>query len=187
MRDAKMLMNGITGGILGEDIFPQDKVAMWWFGSWEIGVWKQTAPNFQTYDVFYPPKPSDAANACSLPGGPGAAITINARSKNVDAAVKFVRYLTSKGPQMLYAETSQNIPVNKVALKEMKIGSKLARFVPWMDKLYYGRYQNPPMWGEILSKINVEIQSIILNQKTPEQACKFLDEEYARVKARYAE
>ena len=187
MRDAKMFMNGITGGILGEDIFPQDKVGMWWFGSWEIGVWKQTAPNFQHYGVFYPPKPADAANACLLPGGPGAAITINARSQNIPAAVKFAKYLTSKGPQMLYAERSQNIPVNVVAKKEMKMESKLAPFVPWMDKLYYGRYQYPPMWGEILSKINVEIQSIILGEKSPEQVCQFLDEEYDRVKKRYEE
>lgn len=185
MRDAKMFMNGITGGILGEDIFPQNKVAMWWFGSWEIGVWKQTAPNFQNFEVFYPPKPADAANSCLLPGGPGAAIAVNANSKNVEAAVKFVRYLTSKAPQMMYAESSQNIPVNLAARKDMKIGSKLAQFVPWMGNLYYGQYQTPPMWGEILSKINVEIQSIILGEKTPEQVCKFLDEEYARVKARY--
>lgn len=187
MRDKKMFMNGITSGILGEDIFPQDKVAMWWFGSWEIGVWKQTAPNFQHYDVFYPPKPEDAVSQPLLPGGPGAAVAVNSRSKNVEAAVKFVKYLTSKNPQILYAESSQNIPVNRVALKEMKIGPKLTRFVPWMDKLYYGQYQAPPMWGEILSKINVEIQSIILGRKTPEQACSLLDEEYARVKKRYEE
>ncbi|MDD5353554.1 MAG: extracellular solute-binding protein [bacterium] len=187
MREAKMYMNGITGGINGEDIFPQNKVGIFWFRSWEIGVWKQTAPNFQDFDVFYPPKPADAANQCLLPGGPGAAIAINAKGKNAEAAVKFVKYLTSKVPQMMYAESSQNLPVNLIARKEMKTGSKLAKFVPWMGSLYYGQFQNPPMWGEILSKVNVEIQSIILGEKTPEQVCKFLDEEYERVKKRYEE
>ncbi|MBI5554359.1 MAG: extracellular solute-binding protein [Elusimicrobia bacterium] len=185
MRDAKLFINGITGGILGEDIFPQNKVAMWWFGSWEIGVWKQTAPNFQDFDVFYPPKPADATNPCLLPGGPGAAITVNANGKNTEAAVKFVKYLTSKAPQLLYAESSQNIPVNLNARKEMKAGSKLAKFVPWMGSLFYGQYQNPTLWGEMLSKINIEIQSIIMGEKTPEQVCKFLDEEYERIDIRF--
>lgn len=185
MRKANIYMNGITSGILGEDIFPQDKVGMWWFGSWEIGVWKQTAPRFQDYDVFAPPKPADALHQPYLPGGPGAAITVNAKSKNVDAAVKFVKYLTGKQAQILYAESSQNIPVNMVARQEMKMGAGLARFVPLMDRLYYGRYRTRPMWGEVLSKINVEVQSLILGRKTPEEVCKFLDEEYARIKARY--
>lgn len=185
MRKANIYMNGITSGILGEDIFPQDKVAMWWFGSWEIGVWKQTAPEFQDYDVFAPPKPADAPNQPYLPGGPGAAITVNAKSKNVEAAVKFVKFLTGKQAQILYAESSQNIPVNIIARKEMKMGTKLARFVPLMERLFYGRYRTLPMWGEVLSKINVEIQSIILGRKTPEEVCRFLDEEYARIADRY--
>lgn len=187
MREANMYMPGITGGIIGEDIFPQDKVAMFWFGSWEIGVWKGTAPNFQHYDSFFPPKPEDAPYECMLPGGPGAAVAINAKSTHINEAVKFVRYLTSKGPQIEYAVTSQNMSVNKLAMKEMNPGPKLGKFVPWMDRCYYGKYTEPPMWGEVLSKVNTEIQSIIMGEKTPEQSCKTLDEEYDRVKKRYEE
>jgi len=150
---------------------------MFWFGSWEIGVWRQTTPNFQDYDVFYPPKPADAANACLLPGGPGAAITVNARSQNLEAAVKFAKYLTSKGPQMLYAETSQKCTGQQSGAEgNEKWGPSWPGTCPGWTSFITDTTRNPPMWGEILSKINVEIQSIILGQKTPEQSCKFLDE-----------
>ena len=88
-----------SGRIHHRDAFAQGRVAMMFIGPWMISILNDFIEDGTVgfeYDVAIPPQPRGAVMNSTL-GGPGAMLSINPRTRHVDAAWKLVEFLT--GPE----------------------------------------------------------------------------------------
>jgi ABC-type glycerol-3-phosphate transport system substrate-binding protein len=100
-------------------------------------------------------------------GGAGSSFMVNARSKNKEEAVNFLRWLTGSPQQAYLAEATNNLPANKDSLN--RISEVMANFAGAME---YATHPN--VWGvsefsPVIESLDKGIQSIIIGEKTPEQ------------------
>jgi ABC-type glycerol-3-phosphate transport system substrate-binding protein len=158
-----------------EQMFANGEVAMIFDGSWVIGVLNQMNPSFQNYDVFMPPKPSDAANDIKITGGIGVPLVVSQQTKHADAVLKFVDYLVAKEQQQQYAAKSFNLPANMEAAKsESEMSPALRNFSLGMQHVYEsnGLYPSP----NVDTAMQKGVQLIVIGQSTPDKVLKQMDE-----------
>lgn len=167
MQESGVLAEGIITMInkTAEQLFATNKAVFGFNGSWCVNVYKGMNPDLN-YGVMLPPKASDNY-PIAIWGGAGSSFMVNARSKNKDAAVNFLKWLTDKNQQAYLAEATNNIPANKECLN--KVSPVLAQFAKGMD---YATHPN--VWGvsefsPVIEALDKGIQSIILGEKTPEE------------------
>ena len=161
------MANGIVTMVnkTAEQLFANEKAVFGFNGSWCVNVYKGMNPNLE-YGAFLPPKVSDKY-PMSIWGGAGSSFMINARSKNKEEAVKFLRWLTEAPQQAYLAEATNNLHANKESLKQ--IPDVLASFAKSIDSATH-----PNVWGvsefsPVIEAFDKGIQSIIIGEKTPEQ------------------
>jgi len=182
MQDSGVLANGLVIMVnkTAEQLFANDKAVFAFNGSWCVNVYKRMNPNL-SYGAMLPPRVSDQY-PMAIWGGAGSSFMVNARSKNKEEAVKFLRWLTDRDQQAYLAETTSNPPANKDALS--KISPILAQFADDME-----RTTHPNTWGiseshQVIETFNKGIQSIIIGEKSPEQVAqetqKIKEKEMAR-------
>jgi ABC-type glycerol-3-phosphate transport system substrate-binding protein len=182
MRDSGVLANGLVIMVnkTAEQLFANDKAVFAFNGSWCVNVYKRMNPNL-SYGAMLPPRVSDQY-PMAIWGGAGSSFMVNARSKNKEEAVKFLRWLTDRDQQAYLAETTSNPPANKDALS--KISPILAQFADDME-----RTTHPNTWGiseshQVIETFSKGIQSIIIGEKSPEQVAqetqKIKEKEMAR-------
>jgi len=148
-----------------EQLFATGKAVFAFNGSWCVNVYKGINPALN-YGVMLPPRVTDKF-PMSIWEGAGSSFMVNARSKNKEEAVKFLKWLTDSEQQAYLAEVTSNLPANKECLGE--IPPILAQFADDM-----GLATHPNIWGVSESPLVTEtlgrgIQSIIIGEKTPEQ------------------
>jgi len=167
MEDSGVLATGLVTMInkTAEQLFANGKVVFAFNGSWCVNVYKGMNPNLN-YAAMLPPKVSDNY-PMAIWGGAGSSFMVNARAKNKEEAVKFLRWLTDKEQQAYLAEATNNLPANKDSLK--KIPEILAQFADDMELTTH-----PNIWGvsefpAVIEAFDKGIQSIIIDEKTPEQ------------------
>ncbi|MEW6101300.1 MAG: extracellular solute-binding protein [Candidatus Omnitrophota bacterium] len=167
LKDSGILAEGLVTMVnkTAEQLFANDKAVFAFNGSWCVNVYKGMNPQLN-YGVMLPPKVSEV-NPISIWGGAGSSFMVNARSKNKEEAVKFLRWLTSRDQQVYLSEATNNLPANKESIK--KIPEILAEFANDMESTTH-----PNVWGisefsAVIEAIDKGIQSIILGEKTPEQ------------------
>ncbi|MCM8789544.1 MAG: extracellular solute-binding protein [Candidatus Omnitrophica bacterium] len=167
MRDSGVLASGIITMInkTAEQLFANEKAVFAFNGSWCVNVYKGMNPQLE-YGAMLPPKASDKF-PMSIWGGAGSSFIVNARSKNKEEAVKFLKWLTSRDQQAYLAEATNNLPANKQAAG--KISEILSQFSDDMELATH-----PNTWGitefpAVIEAFDKGIQSIILGEKTPEQ------------------
>ncbi len=167
MSEVGVLADGIVTMVnkTAEQLFANGKAVFAFNGSWCVNVYRGMNPNLN-YAVLLPPKVSDEYPR-SIWGGAGSSFMINARSENKEKAVEFLKWLTDKEQQAYLAESTQNLPANKNCLGE--ISPILAQFADDMDLTTH-----PNTWGisefpAVIEAWDKGIQSIIINEKTPEQ------------------
>lgn len=167
MRDSGVLASGIVIMInkTAEQLFANGKAVFAFNGSWAVNVYKGMNPNLN-YSAMLPPKAADKY-PMSIWGGAGSSFLVNAGSKNKEEAVKFLKWLTDKDQQAYLAEITQNLPANKDCLK--KIPEILAQFSDDIELTTH-----PNTWGvsefpQVIEAFDKGIQSIIINERTPEQ------------------
>jgi len=167
MQESGVLANGIVTMVnkTAEQLFANERAVFAFNGSWCVNVYKGMNPNLE-YGAFLPPKASEKF-PMSIWGGAGSSFMVNARSKNKEEAVKFLRWLTEAPQQTYLAEATNNIPSNKESLKQ--IPDVLASFARSMDSATH-----PNVWGvsefsPVIEAFDKGIQSIIIGEKTPEQ------------------
>ncbi len=167
MQESGLLANGIVTMVnkTAEQLFANEKAVFAFNGSWCVNVYKGMNPKLE-YGAFLPPKASDKY-PMAIWGGAGSSFMINARSKNKEEAVKFLRWLTEVSQQAYLAETTNNLPANKDSIN--KISEVMASFAKAMD---YATHPN--VWGvsefsPVIEAFDKGIQSIIIGEKTPEQ------------------
>ncbi len=168
MRDSGVLASGIVTMVnkTAEQLFANGKAVFAFNGSWCVNVYKGMNPDLN-YAAMLPPKASDKY-PMSIWGGAGSSFIVNARSKNKEEAVKFLRWLTEKQQQSYLAESTMNLPANKESLQN--IPDILSQFAYPMELTTH-----PSVWGisefpAVIEAFDKGIQSIIIKEKTPEQA-----------------
>ncbi len=168
--DHKALMEGIVikGNKYAEQDFALERAAFAFNGSWCVNVYHKMNPDLD-YGVMRPP-PVSKNYPLKIWGGAGSSFVVNNSSPLKDKAVDFLRWLTAKKQQAFLAEKTRNLPANRHALSEAP--ELLAQFVGAMDQSTH-----PSIWpyneDEVVSEAFARgIQTIIIGQKTPEQAAK---------------
>ncbi len=167
MQESGVLAGGIVTMVnkTAEQLFANGKAVFAFNGSWCVNVYKGMNPSLN-YGAFLPPEASDKF-PMSIWGGAGSSFMVNARSKNKEEAVKFLKWLTDKDQEAYLAEATNNLPANKESVK--KISPVLAEFASVMDASTH-----PNVWGvsefsAVIEAFDKGIQSIIIGEKTPEQ------------------
>jgi raffinose/stachyose/melibiose transport system substrate-binding protein len=167
MQESGVLANGLVTMInkTAEQLFANGKAVFAFNGSWCVNVYKGMNPDLN-YGAMLPPKASDNF-PMSIWGGAGSSFMVNARSKNKEEAVKFLRWLTERDQQAYLAQATNNLPANKNSLT--KIPEILAQFSKGMEIATH-----PNVWGvsefsTVIEAWDKGIQSIIIGEKTPEQ------------------
>jgi len=168
MQESGILASGLVTMInkTAEQLFANEKAVFAFNGSWCVNVYKGMNPEL-SYAAMLPPKASEGF-PISIWGGAGSSFMVNARSKNKEEAVRFLRWLTDKAQQAYLSESTNNLPANKDCLS--KIPEILAQFSRGMEVATH-----PNVWGvsefpPVIEAIDKGIQSIIIGEKSPEQA-----------------
>jgi ABC-type glycerol-3-phosphate transport system substrate-binding protein len=167
LRDSGVLASGLVTMVnkTAEQLFANGRAVFAFNGSWCVNVYKAMNPSLD-YAAMLPPAASEKFPV-SIWGGAGSSFMVNARSKNKEEAVKFLKWFTDRDQQAYLAENTSNPPANKDALS--KISPILAQFADDME-----RTTHPNAWGisespQVLETFNKGIQSIIIGEKTPVQ------------------
>jgi len=156
-------------GILGYDmpaaetLFASGQVGMIFDGSWALGVFNQTSPDFKNYGVFMPPSFGD--EPLTIPGGVGSTVFVVGTSPKADASVAFLKWLTEADQQKKYAETSFNIPANREVADTLKLDENIAAFAAGADKLTPA--SPTAMQGAVVTTMTAGLQLIIAGTDTP--------------------
>ncbi|MCX5705728.1 MAG: extracellular solute-binding protein [Candidatus Omnitrophica bacterium] len=167
MQDSGVFARGLVTMInkTAEQLFANDKAVFAFNGSWGVNVYHGMNPKLN-YGVMLPPKASDIY-PMAIWGGAGSSFMVNARSKNKEEAVKFLRWLTDRDQQAYLVEATNNLPANKNCLSLAP--ELLAQFSKGMDNATH-----PNAWevweaSTVIEARDKGIQSIIIGEKTPEQ------------------
>ncbi len=177
MRDNKLFASGIVTMVNkdAERSFATGKAAMAFNGSWGVNVYHSMAPDLN-YGVMAPPALADAQYPLMLFGGEGSSLFVNAKSPNKQKAVDFLRWMTQMGPQVYLAKETLNIPSNKNAATDLPPVLRV------FSENIVNTFESLPKiesW-QVTNFININLQSVIIGERTPEQAAKEVQGEKER-------
>lgn len=177
MRDNKLFASGIVTMVNkdAERSFATGKAAMAFNGSWGVNVYHSMAPDLN-YGVMAPPALTDAQYPLMLFGGEGSSLFVNAKSPNKQKAVDFLRWMTQTGPQVYLAKETLNIPSNKNAATDLPPVLRV------FSENIVNTFESLPKiesW-QVTNFININLQSVIIGERTPEQAAKEVQGEKER-------
>jgi len=167
MRDEKVLASGVVTMVnkTAEQLFANNKAAFAFNGSWCVNVYQGMNPNLN-YAAFLPPKASKRY-PMAIWGGAGSSFMVNARSKKMQQAVEFLRWLTAAKQQAYLFQATNNLPANKqCAISMPKINQE---FASGMDYATHPSAWDAPEFLMVIETYTKGIQSIILGEKTPKQ------------------
>ena len=167
LKQSGIIANNVVGMVnkTAERVFASGKAVFAFNGSWCVNVYKGMSPGLD-YGVMLPPKVSDKF-PMAVWGGAGSSFVVNASSRNKEAAVKFLKWLTDEKQQEYLAEVTNNIPANKnCTFKIPEVLKTFARAIEYST--------HPNTWGVsefpvVTEALDRGIQSIILGTKTPQE------------------
>lgn len=114
LRDAGVLAPGAVSAItpdLEKGFFSQKAMACFFGFAIDLPVAQKLAPGFSDFDVFLPPPPT-AGTQMKIAGGPGKSVAVNSKGKNVDEAIKYLKWFMQSAQQTQYAKALPTIPAN---------------------------------------------------------------------------
>ncbi|MCM8781285.1 MAG: extracellular solute-binding protein [Candidatus Omnitrophica bacterium] len=167
MRDAGVLASGIVTMVnkTAEQLFANEKAVFAFNGSWCVNVYKGMNPNLD-YAVMLPPKISDD-HPMRIWGGAGSSFVVNARSKNREEAIRFLKWLTDRQQQAYLVEVTHNLPAHKDCLSQ--IPEILRQFADDMEITTHPNAWDVSESHRVIETFSKGIQSIIIGEKTPFQ------------------
>ncbi len=177
MKDNKMFASGIVTMVNkdAERTFAIGKAAMALNGSWGVNVYKSMNPNLN-YAIMYPPSLPDAQYPLLVFGGDGSSLFVNEMSPRRDKAIAFLKWFTQKDQQAFLAKETLNIPSNKDAGQDLP--DILKKFSESVDRTF-DALPVLEAW-QVTNYININLQSVIIGEKTPEMAIKEVQAEKVR-------
>ena len=166
MKDAGLIAPNVVTMVnkTAEHLFANNKAVFAFNGSWCVNVYKGMNANL-SYGIMLPPRATDKF-PMAIWGGAGSSFMVNARSKNKEEAVKFLRWLTASEQQVYLAEATNNLPANKNCLSQ--IPEALAQFSKGMDNATHPNAWEVSEFSTVKDTRDKGIQSIIIGEKTPE-------------------
>ena len=167
MRDEELLASGVVTMVnkTAEQLFANNRAAFAFNGSWCVNVYQEMNPNLN-YATFLPPKASKRY-PMTIWGGAGSSFMVNARSKKMQQAVEFLRWLTAAKQQAYLFQATNNLPANKqCAISMPKINQE---FASGMDYATHPSAWDASEFLMVIETYTRGIQSIILGEKTPKQ------------------
>jgi ABC-type glycerol-3-phosphate transport system substrate-binding protein len=178
MRDSNMLASGMVTMVNkdAERTFATGSAAMCYNGSWAVNVFYSMNPDLN-YGVMMPPSLIDAKFPIKILGGTGSSFYVNNNSKNKDKAIEFLKWLTQEDQQIYLSKETRNIPSNKKSAKGLP--EILAHFTANIDNTFDSL--NVIEQWQVSKALYTAYQSIIIGQKTPEQAAKTVQDEKDRI------
>ena len=177
MKDNKMFASGIVTMVNkdAERTFAIGKAAMALNGSWGVNVYKSMNPNLN-YDIMYPPSLPEAKYPLLVFGGDGSSLFVNAMSPRKEKAIEFLKWFTQKEQQTFLAKETLNIPSNKEASQDLP--EILKKFSESVNRTF-DALPVLEAW-QVTNYININLQSVIIGEKTPETAVKEVQAEKVR-------
>ena len=180
LRDADVIFNKTlnqTAPDCEKAFFNVQEVALMWTSVVSIPVQVTTAPDFTAYSAFPLPKMPGGKLEPRTFGGPGKNGVVNAKGKNVDETVKYIKWLTEKEQGITFMEVVPLVPANPAALDPAKVSPQLSAFAAMIDKVYKAKN---PVKGPIVEAFTKGVQTMLLKEKTVDQV---LDDLVAAQKA----
>ncbi|MDR1195668.1 MAG: extracellular solute-binding protein [Endomicrobium sp.] len=180
MRDNKLFASGIVTMVNkdAERSFATGKAAMAFNGSWGVNVYHSMAPNLN-YGVMPPPALTEEQGAkypLLMFGGEGSSLFVNDKSPNKQKAIDFLKWMTQIDPQVYLAKETLNIPSNKNAAGDLPPVLKV------FSENIVNTFESLPKiesW-QVTNFININLQSVIIGERTPAQAAKEVQGEKER-------
>jgi len=168
MRDNNLLAKGIVTMVNkhAEQMFANERAALAFNGSWCVNVYYGMNPDLN-YGVMLPPAYS-SKYPMMIRGGAGTSFMVNGRTKNKEEVVNFLKWFTAKGQQAYLAEATRNLPANKDSLTQ--IPEVLAQFADDIDRTTHPSNLPVSEFPRVIEARDKGIQSIIIGEKTPEEA-----------------
>ena len=169
LRDADVIFNKTLNQTAPDNeksFFNVQEVAVFWTGVFSIPVQVTTAPDFTAYSAFPLPKMPNGTMAPRTTGSLGKNGVVNAKGKNVDESLKYVKWLTEKEQEQTFMEMVPLVPTNPAALDPAKISPQLSTFAGLIDKVY--KVQTP-MKGPLVEAFIKGVQSMLLKEKSVDQ------------------
>ena len=174
---SKLFTEGVeprsVAGLTGDQVtteFEKGSVAMITTGSWGLGGIKAAAPSLK---LDFMAVPGDSSSYLAGAVSPGYAV--NAKTKHLDAAVKFVTYLQSKAGVQAYQK--QAAAITTTADFVPTIDPALATMVTAVrdDQFYMQTVSWPSNSAAMNSQTVPLLQQLIKGQSTPAQVAETMD------------
>jgi len=179
LKNEDILASNITTMINreAEDLFSKNKAAFSFNGTWSVNVYKQLSPDLE-YGFFSLPKISEKFPP-KVWGGAGSFFMVNAKSKNREEAVKFLKWLTKKEQQIFLIQKTNNLPAIKGC--EEYFPSVLKPLVNELNNLTH-----PNTWpynedSRVIEVMIKGLQQIVMGLKSPEKVAREIQEVKERV------
>src|SRR6266540_4295835 len=148
-------------------------------GSVAIGVARATAPDFTEYTSMGLPKAPAATQKPRVSGGVGKGACINPKGKNVDAALKFVQWLTEPEQARVFVDMVGLIPANPQVTGSGSVSPQLAGFAALAASL---QVVPTPINSDANSALISGVQSLVLREKTVDQVLDDMETAQKRAK-----
>jgi len=119
MNDAGVIFNSPLNWRWAEmekSFYNVKEVGVIYDGQWTVAVQRATAPDFTSYGSFRVPRAADAKHAQRSVGFPDRNLAINAKSRNVEEALAFVKWLSEKEQAEYLMDAVPMLPTNPAAL-----------------------------------------------------------------------
>lgn len=160
---SKEVMNWVQSDVLKQ--FIAGKIAMMFNGPWQVPTLKKDAPDLK-WNVALIPKDKQYA---SVLGGENWGVV---NGKNVDATVKFLKYVTQVDVLKSYIGKFGYFPSRKDLASDPEFtGDPIYKV--FIDELQYAQPRGPhPKWPELSNAVSQALQEVIAGAKTPETAAK---------------
>ncbi len=160
---SKEVMNWVQSDVLKQ--FMAGKIAMMFNGPWQVPTLQKDAPDLK-WNVTLIPKDKQYA---SVLGGENWGVV---NGKNVDATVKFLKYVTQVDVLKGYIGKFGYFPSRKdLASDPQFTGDPIYKV--FIDELQYAQPRGPhPKWPELSNAVSQALQEVIAGVKTPEAAAK---------------
>ena len=154
-----------------QDPFVTKRVAFAVTGDWYLGVLPKYAPDID-FGMTLIPVPNEGDPSATWAGG--WSVVIPAGAKNVEGAVKFIRYLGGEPGQRLYATETKHLPTVNSLLKDPSLFGEDEQHRFFAETLLPTAKNRPPLpvgvkyWDELTAAW----QKVFLTEEEPAQALK---------------
>lgn len=119
MNDAGLIFNSplnMRWAEMEKSFYNVREVGVIYDGQWSIAVQRATAPDFTAYASFRVPRAANAKHGQRSVGVPDRNLAVNAKGRNVEESLTFLKWLTDKEQAEYLMDTVPILPTNPAAL-----------------------------------------------------------------------